>query len=262
MGVRKSASYTLLTRSTEFGECRLKGGIMKRVAIGILWLGYGTSHALAEQPSRAPFLEQFTQQITPVPDYPPSTNWWVAARSCHAGSGSTGISTEVRNYGGNNCATAVIHKNNKNYADNINDGGPVGIPVAADSVVAIAYGAYPCTGFCFTKMLLYGIEPNGNIIVAAPLAESIGRPAGRRRAIYVGSNSVVVSNPDNGDAGRRYCFDGSDWYQGNGPGSCDMTHHSRLTNLRGPGDSFVYVRNDYYGSPFEKKGHPHRKHRK
>jgi hypothetical protein len=216
---------------------------MKRALIIFLGLLSGSVLALAEPNGHIPSPLD-TQALCPVLDYPPSSNWWTTAPLCRI-ENSPGITIEVHHAGTINCGVAVIKKGNNVYADAINDGGPLGVPVAADDVVAVAYGAVvPCTGFCYHKVLLYGIKQNGHIVVAAPVPESGG---GRKHTVYTGNNTVVISNPDAPDPGRRYCFDGTDWFQGNGPTSCDMTHHARLTNLRAKGDPFLFVRDDCYG---------------
>jgi hypothetical protein len=98
-------------------------------------------------------------------------------------------------------------------------------------------------------MMLFGIRQDGKIVVAVPSRESAGSGGGRRVASYPGGTAIIVSNPDNGDAGRRYCFDDYDWFEGNGLASCDMTHHSNITNLRALGDPILIVRSEYYGFP-------------
>src|SRR3984893_2948072 len=109
---------------------------MKRALIIFLGLFSGSVLALAEPNghilSPLDILDEITQALSPVPDYPPSSNWWTTSRFCHAGTNSPGITTEVRQAGTNNCGVAVIKKGNNVYADAINDGGPVGVPVVVD----------------------------------------------------------------------------------------------------------------------------------
>ena len=236
---------------------------MKRISILLSWVLGGMPMALAQQndlpPPLSGVVDGITQAFVKVVDYPPSTNWWAAAPYCRPGSSGPNISVEVRRWG-TSCGVAVISKSGNVYADAINDGGPVGFPVANNNVAAVAYGNTPCTGYCYHKILLYGIESNGRIVVAAPALES-GQDGGRRTAFFAGNNNILVKNPDNGDSGRLYCFDGTDWYQGLGPTSCDMAHHARLTNLRAPGDPFLIVRDEYYGSPVGLQKVKHRRHR-
>ncbi|MBV8752875.1 MAG: hypothetical protein JO328_08450 [Hyphomicrobiales bacterium] len=178
-------------------------------------------------------------------DYPPSTNWWMGYGVCHAGHIDVpNIAVDVRKAPGQGtCGAIVITKNGRVFADAINI-EQAGVPAAGDDVVAVAYNGVPCTGYCYDRILLYGIKANGRVIIGSPLKETGN---GRRTADYAGSNKVLIRDPDSGDSGRLYCFDGNDWYQGVDSGSCDMTHHAQLTNLRAPGEAFLIVRNDYYG---------------